>query len=270
MLGEFESARPPLEHLVSMIGAIEERLFTISSSYLPFQSSDKMKIEITMSVIEYLTPLKRQRVGFCSSWLSKRNVGDFVRVWIKKGAIQLNDSHRTKPSIYIGPGTGIGCFCFFLDFIFFIVKIGCSLFKSIIEERDTLKKLFPNKELGELDFYFGCRHKEMDFLYSDFWNQMKNNRIIDNFQVAFSRDQNNKIYVQHLLLQNSKRIYQLIEEKSAYIIISGNALKMPKDVRDTFKQILIENSPSIITDERAENYLRKLELTGRYLTETWN
>ena len=308
VFSEFDSARPPLSHLISLIGPLEEKMFTISSpppflppfplpspppspNHPPFplptyplpvdtqlhsipkdgDPSGKMneglkvergeglkvkreglKVEITMAVIEFETPLKRKRRGVCSGWMSERKEGEEVRVWIKKGAVHIPLKKQKFPFIFVGPGTG------------------CSLFKCFIGERSLLRKI-EQVEVGETHFYFGCRHQNQDFLYKSFWDEMCKEKTIHFFNVAFSRDQEEKVYVQHLLLKNGKQICQLILNKQAHIIVSGNAKKMPKEVRDAFLQILLRFSDNLFAvEEQAEQYIRNMELNGRYQTETWN
>ncbi|KAH0541210.1 hypothetical protein KQX54_021281 [Cotesia glomerata] len=147
-----------------------------------------------------------------------------------------------KPMILIGPGTGL------------------APFRSLLLERLALKHDFTDTVL-----FFGCRHKDKDNHYrNDIEKLIYNNNLKIFF--AFSRDQENKIYVQHIIREQGKLCWELLS-KGGKIYLSGSSKNMPKDVRDEF--IDLSKKFGNFSDTQAEEFIKQLEKTGRYQTETW-
>jgi len=119
---------------------------------------------------------------------------------------------------------------------------------------------------GDLAFFFGCRKQSQDFHYGPEWESYCSNGTLSIFEVAFSRDQPQKVYVQHKITERSKEVWQMLE-KGGYIFVSGSASQMPNDVRKAIQNIVSKESG--VDLDQAENYLKRLELLGRYATETW-
>jgi sulfite reductase alpha subunit-like flavoprotein len=114
--------------------------------------------------------------------------------------------------------------------------------------------------------FFGCRCRDKDFYYQEQWNHYIDEGNLKLF-TAFSRDQDNKIYVQHILRKNAKLVYDILYNREGHVYISGRSDKMPNDVMDAFKSILI--SEGGMTDEQAEKYMVMIERTKRYQQEVW-
>jgi sulfite reductase (NADPH) flavoprotein alpha-component len=93
-------------------------------------------------------------------------------------------------------------------------------------------------------------------------------RALDRFDVAFSRDQRNKVYVQHRLKSHGAELWSLIGERNATVVVSGSSNQMPKDVRECFKEIFIEHGHLSIQD--AEKLLEELRKRNRYQEEVWS
>lgn len=174
----------PFEWLLQTVPRLQQRSFSISSSPLAHPN----EAHLTVAVVEWSTPFKRKRRGLCSSWLASldpKNGKVFIPVWFTKGAISLPSP--SVPLILVGPGTG------------------CAPFRSFIQERVALSK--PGEEVAPVMFFFGCRNKAKDFLYSEdwkAWSQGQNVMSVEvggDFFVAFSRDQPEKVYVQHKILE---------------------------------------------------------------------
>jgi len=85
--------------------------------------------------------------------------------------------------------------------------------------------------------------------------------------LAFSRDQEKKIYVQHCMMEFAEGIWNLLEKKGACIYICGDARAMAKDVHSAFRQIIVSIGQK--TEEESEEYLKQLQSTNRYLTDVW-
>lgn len=122
-------------------------------------------------------------------------------------------------------------------------------------------------------FFFGCRNEDNDFLYRDFWlSHSQNSGLLSEargggFYVAFSRDQPQKVYVQHKMQEHSQRVWNLILE-GASIYVAGSSTKMPSDVMSALEEIISKEAG--VSRDAAVMQLRRLERDGRYHVEAWS
>lgn len=122
-------------------------------------------------------------------------------------------------------------------------------------------------------FFFGCRNKDDDFLYDEFWLfHSRDEGVLSEekgggFYVAFSRDQPQKVYVQHKMREHGQKVWDLLS-KGASVYIAGSSTKMPSDVMSAFEEIVSKESG--VPKEAAVRWLRALEKAGRYHVEAWS
>ncbi|KAI8326131.1 riboflavin synthase domain-like protein [Martensiomyces pterosporus] len=237
VLDDFPESRVPLAYIFDVFPVIAERSFSISSSC----AVTPRTIDLTVAIVKYKTIMYRPRVGVCTQWLAHLPVGQTVPLRFSKGTMKL-PADTSTPIIMVGPGTGIAAFM------------------SFIQKR---------RHDGASDNYlfFGCRSKSKDFYYRDELESWQSDRSL-HLYCAFSRDQEGKKdYVQHRILENSKPIWSLIDEHGAVVYVSGNANRMPEDVRQAFVGVVSGNS-SMDSDE-ASGYIKAMEKAGRYQEECW-
>lgn len=227
----------PLEYYFDLIPQIKPRSFSIASSIV----ANPGEAHLLVAVVEYKTILKKPRQGLCSTWLSQRKSGDVVPVWIKRGSIQLPPTKQT-PVIMVGPGTGV------------------APFRSFVQERTV-------QELGQNVLFFGCRNKSKDFYCASEWSTLAKKGLLQLF-TAFSRDQEEKEYVQHAMLRESGRLWNLLNHEGAWFLLAGNAKQMPADVLNALQTIV--QTEGNMKEEEAEQFLKMLEKTYRLQTETWS
>ena len=115
--------------------------------------------------------------------------------------------------------------------------------------------------------FFGCRGKKKDFFFESEWSSMQDNGELLLY-TAFSRDQDQKIYVQHKLEEAGELIWDFIHNKDSYFFIAGNAKQMPNDVINSLKKIIEKYGN--MNEEEAELYFKKLEMKRRFQCETWS
>lgn len=238
VLKDFSSARPSLEYLFDILPRLQARAFSISSA--PTANT----LSISMVVVQYKSNINRIKKGVCSNWLASLDPNEetYIPIWISKGTTSLPED-LSLPIVMVGPGTG------------------CAIFRSFLGE------LMHRKSKGhQRIFFFGCRHREYDFLYKDEWSVYQEEGILSHFEVAFSRDQKQKVYVQHIMAKHSRMLWNVISS-GGYIYVCGNANKMPDDIRQTILNIISTEAPMDI--ESAEKYLKQMEVKNRYCTETW-
>ncbi|KAI9205118.1 uncharacterized protein BJ171DRAFT_503040 [Polychytrium aggregatum] len=236
VLQDFHSAKVPLKYLLDLIPELRPRLFSIASS----PNVDRSRIDLTVGIINYTTKLKKPRTGVCTSWLSSLPCGTSVPFYISRGTMKLPDDG--VPAIFIGPGTGV------------------APMRSFIQER-------INRGHHDNVLFVGCRNQFKDYVYASEWQAACNRGQLKVF-TAFSRDQDEKIYVQHRIQEQAKLMWELIGVKGGFVFLSGNAKRMPYDVEDALKEIFkIEGN---MTDDEALAYLRGLEKQRRFQQECWS
>lgn len=232
------SRQVPLEYWFDLLTPIRPRSFSIASS----PDLHLNEIHILLAVVRYKTILYKPRLGLCSNWLARLNVNDQVPIWIQNGAFKLADA--LSPCLMVGPGTGV------------------APFRSIINSR------ILHDSNSQNILFFGCRNEIADFYFKKEWFDLRDKNFL-RFFVAFSRDQEKKIYVQNKIEENFDLVADLILHRNATIFIAGNAKEMPKDVQNALKKA-IKLSSSNLTDVQIDELFLKLEKANRLQTETWS
>jgi len=110
--------------------------------------------------------------------------------------------------------------------------------------------------------FFGCRNRDQDFIYKDELEAAKESGILSHLFLAFSREEKEKVYVQHLLKKEGEFIWDLIENKGAYLYVCG-ALKMGQDIRDVLGELFTANGKD------GAEYLKQLNKQNRFVQELW-
>ncbi|NXG08222.1 NDOR1 oxidoreductase, partial [Sakesphorus luctuosus] len=183
----------PVDYLLDLIPHIRARAFSIASSMLAHPD----RIQILMAVVQYKTQLSKPRRGLCSSWLASLNPeeGDVrVPLWVKKGGMKFPADPAT-PMIMIGPGTGV------------------APFRAAIQER------VAQGSTGNC-LFFGCRQKSKDFYFQAEWEELVAKGFLTLF-TAFSRDQEEKVYVQHRIQENRRLVWELLSTGNAHVYLAG-------------------------------------------------
>ncbi|MCO5554491.1 hypothetical protein L7F22_008020 [Adiantum nelumboides] len=247
VLEDFPSVQLPLEWLLQLVPRLQPRLFSISSSLLMHPN----RVHITVAVQKWQTPLKRIRQGLCSTWLSSlepQKDDIYVPIWCKVG---LKFPDASVPLLLVGPGTG------------------CAPFRALIEERVAMS---ASSSVAPIMFFFGCRQEQDDFLYKDFWlAQAEDSGVLSTkkgggFFAAFSRDQLKKVYVQHKIEEQSKKVWAMLCS-GCVVYVAGSAVKMPADVFAALEKVV--RTEGCQSEDAARKWLKQLERVGRYHVEAW-
>ncbi|MGO1501043.1 MAG: assimilatory sulfite reductase (NADPH) flavoprotein subunit [Marinobacter sp.] len=223
--------------LVNLLRKLPPRLYSISSS----QAAVDDEVHITVAAVRYSSH-DRDREGVASGWLSDRlEEGDEVRVYIdpnKKFALPEDSA----PVIMIGPGTGI------------------APFRAFLQEREE------REAEGDNWLFFGDRRFRSDFLYQSEWLKWRRDGLLTRLDVAFSRDQAEKRYVQHSLKEKGAGVWAWLQ-RGASLYVCGDADKMAPDVHQALLDIISEHGG--LNQEQAEDYLRQLNRDKRYLRDVY-
>ncbi|KIW75335.1 hypothetical protein Z517_10076 [Fonsecaea pedrosoi CBS 271.37] len=255
----------PFSAIIENVRRLQPRYYSISSSSL-VQSH---KISIT-AVVEsrqvasetkylkgvatnYLLALKQKRSGevnpdpYGRTYHLEGPRGKYtlkVPVYVRPSTFKL-PSDASLPVIMVGPGTGV------------------APFRAFVQERAFLAK--SGQEVGHTVLFFGCRRRSEDFLYEKEW-QDDRDALGEKFQLftAFSRETSQKVYVQHLLAEQSDLIYSLLQHK-AYFYVCGDAAHMAKDVNEALVHLVAQGEKISLTE--AENYIKRMRNSAQYLED---
>lgn len=219
--------------LVAMLPRLAPRLYSISSS----PSAHAGEIHTTVAVVRYRSH-NRERGGVCSTLLADRTAtGESLPVYIQPNKRFRLPADPAAPIIMIGPGTGI------------------APFRSFLHERRALN------HTGRNWLFFGERSASTDFLYRDELESMCSDGHLTNLDLAFSRDQAHKIYVQDRMLERGKEFYIWLQD-GATVYVCGDAARMAKDVDATLHAV-VERHGSLSADAAGE-YVQQLKEQSRY------
>lgn len=221
-----------VQQLVSIIGTIIPRLYSISSSPLAHGENE---VHLTVSRNTFNVD-GHLRHGLCSDYLSTLKEGTTLQIYVQRNnAFKLPATD--KDVIMIGPGTGV------------------APFRSFLFERDA------QAATGRNWFFFGEQHFVSDFLYQTEMQSFLETGVLTKLNTAFSRDQEHKVYVQHRMLQHAAELFEWIEN-GASIFISGTKEPMSIDVEKTLISIIAQHKN--IDEQKAAEYLGTLKESGRY------
>lgn len=242
VLTDFPSCKLPLEYLLTLIPVIKPRQFSISSSPMAHPGV----IHITVALVRYTTPLKRVKEGVCSRYLGELVPGRTVALRIKQGSIRL-PKDPLLPIICIGPGTGI------------------APFRSMCSERHSMR--ISGTTTGPILVVYGNRSRSGDYYYQDEWQSFVDSGTVTTMCTAFSRDQSEKIYVQHRMAEVASEIWDYLSSGNGYFYLAGASGQMPKDVRATLLRIFQVQGG--LSESDSERLLKRMTVLGRFLLECW-
>ncbi|MEY4033387.1 MAG: hypothetical protein RL492_581 [Verrucomicrobiota bacterium] len=235
---EHPSAKLGAQEFIELLRKLMPRLYSISSA--PSKYPDE--IHLTVAVVRYETN-GRQREGVCSTFLSERarlNVPE-VPVFVAESHFGLPADDDT-PVIMVGPGTGV------------------APFRSFVMDRAT------RGAKGRNWLFFGDQRKDSDFLYADEWAAYLQAGVLTRLDLAFSRDQAAKVYVQDRMRENAAELWQWLQA-GAYFYVCGDAKRMAKDVDATLHAIVAEQGG--MTPEAAVDWVKQFKKDGRYQRDVY-
>lgn len=223
---------------VSILRKMPPRLYSIASSLSAYPD----EVHLTIAAVRYHTH-GRDRKGVCSILTAERlQPGDKLPIYIQHNPNFKLPKDPETPIIMIGPGTGI------------------APFRSFMQERDEIGAK------GKSWLFFGDQHFVTDFLYQTEWQKWVRDGVLTKMDVAFSRDTDEKIYVQHRLLEHRKELFEWLQE-GASIYICGDKKNMARDVHNSLLEIIEKEGG--MSREKAEQYLNDLQKQKRYQRDVY-
>uniref|UniRef100_A0A3Q1LJM5 NADPH-dependent diflavin oxidoreductase 1 n=2 Tax=Bos TaxID=9903 RepID=A0A3Q1LJM5_BOVIN len=180
------AAAVPPDYLLDLLPLIRPRAFSIASSLRAHPS----RLQILVAVVQYQTRLREPRRGLCSSWLASLDPAQGpvrVPLWVRSGGLTFPKTPDV-PVIMVGPGTGV------------------APFRAAIQER------VAQGETGNV-LFFGCRRRDQDFYWEAEWEQLQARGCLT-LVTAFSREQEQKVYVQHRLRALGPLVWELLDGRA--------------------------------------------------------
>ena len=227
------------ENLLSLLRRISPRLYSIASS----QTEVEEEVHLTIGSVLFENKQGEKRSGGASGFLNHRLAdGAEVKVFIEDNHNFRLPTNPDTPIIMVGPGTGI------------------APFRSFMQEREATDATGKNWLL------FGDQTFNEDFLYQVEWQTHLKSGLLSKLDLAFSRDQEQKIYVQDRLKENAVEVYQWLQD-GAHFYVCGDANRMAKDVHSALIEIISEQGNKSLDD--AEQELNELRKAKRYQRDVY-
>ncbi|MDR3621912.1 MAG: sulfite reductase subunit alpha [Paludisphaera borealis] len=238
VLEQFPSARPPLGEMVGALPSLQPRLYSISSSLKAFPD----EVHLTVGVVRYEQGGRRRR-GVASNFLAET-----LRPRLKASVfVHTSPGFRLPaddgaPVVMIGPGTGV------------------APFRAFLQDRAS------SGAKGRNWLFFGDQRSETDYLYRDEIETYRAVGLLTRLDLAFSRDQAEKVYVQHKMRESAAELWSWLEA-GAHFYVCGDARKMALDVDFALREIVAEKGR--MSADAAKEYLKTMSQSGRYQRDVY-
>ncbi|KVN83665.1 bifunctional nitrate reductase/sulfite reductase flavoprotein subunit alpha [Burkholderia ubonensis] len=223
--------------LVGMLKRMQPRLYSIASS----PKAHRDEIHLTVSAVRFHNG-RRARKGVASTFLADRAEDGRVPVFVQKSAHFRPPASGDAPIVMVGPGTGI------------------APFRGFLHERQA------RGARGRNWLFFGEQHAQTDFYYRDELIAMRDSGFLTRLDLAFSRDQAEKVYVQDRMREHGAELFAWLEE-GAHFYVCGDAARMAKDVDAALKAVVAAHGG--MSDDKAGEYVARLAKERRYVRDVY-
>jgi sulfite reductase (NADPH) flavoprotein alpha-component len=236
-LEKFSIVRPDPEAFVEALDPLQPRLYSISSS----PKSQPGRISLTVDAVRYAVR-NRYRLGVASTFLTRIDPGDRLKVYVQKAHAFGLPADPTTPIIMIGPGTGV------------------APFRAFLQER------MATGATGRNWLFFGHQRSGYDFFYKDELAGMKAAGLLTRLSLAWSRDADSKFYVQDRMAEAGRDLWSWIAD-GAHIYVCGDAQRMARDVERALVDIVAMHGARAPNEAAA--FVADLKKRGRYQTDVY-
>ncbi|RRA49717.1 sulfite reductase flavoprotein subunit alpha [Acidipila sp. EB88] len=238
LLREYPGGITNPQQLFTVLARLTPRMYSIASS----QAMANDAVHTIVRVIRYHTH-NRDRQGLCSGHLGERAPeGESMPIFLHANNNFRLPEDPTAPVIMVGPGTGI------------------APFRAFLQHRKA------HGHTGQNWLFFGDQRRETDFLYKDDLEGMVKDGVLTRLDLAFSRDQPKKVYVQDRMTENGHELFQWLE-RGAYFYVCGDATRMAKDVETALLDSIAKGHNS--TPDDAQAYLAEMKKNKRYQLDVY-
>ncbi|NRB03500.1 MAG: sulfite reductase subunit alpha [Rhodobacteraceae bacterium] len=226
------------DQFVGWLKPLQHRAYSISSS----PKAHEGEVHLTVAAVRWMYD-QRQHKGVCSTFLADHvPEGAQAGIFMSPNKAFRVPQDDSVPMVMVGPGTGI------------------APFRAFLEERRA------RGASGTNWLFFGDQHRASDFIYEDEISEMSDSGVLTRLDLAFSRDQEEKIYVQHRMAQNGKDLFAALEE-GGHFYVCGDATRMAKDVDAALHQVVREHGGR--DEEGAVEYVNTLKREKRYVRDVY-
>ncbi|KAI3429341.1 hypothetical protein D9Q98_005436 [Chlorella vulgaris] len=261
LLQQYASCRPPLDALLDALPPLAARMYSVSCSPLDCPG----KVQVAFTVVRYSTAQYGEHSGVATTWLHRlaapvasgtqpaAAAGLRLPIFLRKGGAFGPPEDLQAPLLMIGPGTGV------------------TPFRGFLQHRRAQLAAAANgggSGRGATWLFFGCRREDQDYLYRQDLEGFEADGTLDHLCVAFSRAQDSKVYVQHLMQQRAAELHELIARPDARIFLCGDGANMAKDVHACLLDILHKQGGR--TEAEAAEQLAEMTRQGRYVRDIWS
>ena len=237
VLREFPVAADAQEW-VSVLKRLQPRQYSISSS----PKTSPHEVQLTVSVVRFETEAGARRGGVCSTFLTDGEPDALAPVFLQRSSHFRPPADSDTPMIMVGPGTGI------------------APFRGFLHDRRA------DGHRGRNWLFFGEQHEATDFYYRDELEGMRDDGFLTRLDVAFSRDQRQKIYVQDRMLEHGLELWRWLQD-GAHFYVCGDASRMAQDVDDTLTTIARRHGG--LSEEAALDFKKSLVAQKRYVRDVY-
>ncbi|OZC76258.1 reductase [Rhodococcus sp. 06-462-5] len=229
--------RASVDDWLGVLKPLQPRLYSISSS----PKENPNEVQVTVSAVRYNVHGVPRR-GVCSTYLADHASNHDVGIFVQKTSHFKPPDDPTTPMIMVGPGTGV------------------APFRAFLHERRALG------HTGHNWLFFGEQHADTDFYYRDELTAMLSDGSLNRLDVAFSRDQKDKVYVQDRMREHGAELWNWIH-RGAHFYVCGDASRMAKDVDAALKGVVAQHGK--LAPSSAEAYVKALAAEKRYVRDVY-
>lgn len=238
LLLQFPQVEFSAAEFLALLKPLQHRAYSISSSGKMYPDS----VHLTVASVRYES-YNRNHKGVCSTYLADiANDSNPVKIFFTPNKIFRVPDDNSLPMIMVGPGTGV------------------APFRAFLQERQF------RKANGKNWLFFGDRNAATDFIYKDELQAMQNSGLLTRLDLAFSRDQAEKIYVQDQMLAHGAELFAWLEQ-GGYFFVCGDAYRMAKDVDQALHEVIAKFGNK--TPEQAIEYVNQLKKDKRYVRDVY-
>lgn len=238
VLDDFSKSNPDPQTVIAALGRLTPRLYSIASS----PKAHPGEVHLCVGIVRARVA-GRLRRGVASTYLAERvPLGTSVPVYIQPSAHFCVPAAPGTPLIMVGPGTGI------------------APFRAFLEERRE------RGDTGKNWLFFGDQKRALDFLYTDEILAMQEDGFLTRLDLAFSRDQDEKVYVQDRMLAHAPEIFAWLEEGACFAVC-GDAKRMARDVDAALHRIAAQQGG--LSEDKAREYVADMKKAGRYIRDVY-
>ncbi|MDF1582343.1 MAG: sulfite reductase flavoprotein subunit alpha [Methyloprofundus sp.] len=238
LLLPFPDMRFSAAEFLALLKPLQHRAYSISSS----GKANPKTVHLTIGSVRYSSH-NRDHKGVCSTYLADlADENSAIRCFFSPNKVFRVPEDNDLPMIMVGPGTGI------------------APFRAFLQEREFRQA----KGLNWL--FFGDRNAATDYIYQDEIEALQNNKVLNKLDLAFSRDQEEKIYVQDRMREKGAELFALLEQ-GGYFFVCGDAYRMAKDVDKALHDVIATHGNK--SDEQAAEYVNQMKKDKRYVRDVY-